>query len=70
MRAALTFAVVGILFIVTPNGVLGRMDDVGKWIASFATAPQSEEKLWLALGFAYFLLYNFAVVARELDVER
>jgi uncharacterized membrane protein len=24
----------------------------------------------LALGFAYFLLYNFAVVGRELDVER
>ena len=24
----------------------------------------------LALSFAYFLLYNFAVVGRELDVER
>jgi uncharacterized membrane protein len=24
----------------------------------------------LALGFAYFLLYNFAVVGRELDAER
>jgi uncharacterized membrane protein len=24
----------------------------------------------LALGFAYFLLYNFAVVGRELDIER
>jgi uncharacterized membrane protein len=24
----------------------------------------------LALGFAYFLLYNFAIVGRELDVER
>jgi hypothetical protein len=50
---AVGFAVVGLLFIITPNGVLGRIDDVGDWIGSFSTAPQSEEKLWLALGFAY-----------------
>ena len=50
---AVGFAVVGLLFIITPNGVLGRMDDVGDWIGNFSTAPQSEEKLWLALGFAY-----------------
>jgi hypothetical protein len=50
---AVGFAVVGLLFIITPNGVLGRIDDVGDWIGSFSTAPPSEEKLWLALGFAY-----------------
>jgi hypothetical protein len=50
---AVCFAVVGLLFIITPNGVLGRMDDVGDWIGSFSTAPRSEEKLWLALAFAY-----------------
>lgn len=50
---AVCFAVVGLLFIITPNGVLGRMDDVGDWIGSFSTAPRSDEKLWLALAFAY-----------------
>jgi hypothetical protein len=50
---ALCFAVVGILFIATPNGVLGRIDDVGNWIGSFRTAPRSDEKLWLGLAFGY-----------------
>ena len=38
---ALSFAVVGILFIVTPNGVIGRIDDVGNWIGSFTPGPRS-----------------------------
>ena len=53
---ALTFAVVGLLFIVTPNGVIGRMDDVGNWIGSFPSGPRSDEKLWLSLGFAYMVV--------------
>ncbi len=71
MRAlALTFAVVGLLFIITPNGVLGRMDDVGNWIGSFHTAPQSDEKLWLALGFAYMTVITGIALVISMDVGR
>lgn len=71
MRAlALTFAVVGLLFIITPNGVLGRMDDVGNWIGSFHTAPQSDEKLWLALGFAYMTVITGMALVISMDVGR
>jgi hypothetical protein len=71
MRAlALTFAVVGLLFIITPNGVLGRMDDVGNWIGSFHTAPQSDEKLWLALGFAYMTVITGMALVISTDVGR
>ncbi|HEY7631964.1 MAG TPA: hypothetical protein VH817_14745 [Thermoleophilaceae bacterium] len=71
MRAlALTFAVVGLLFIITPNGVLGRMDDVGNWIGSFHTAPQSDEKLWLALGFAYMTVITGIALVISTDVGR
>ena len=67
---AATFAVVGILFIVTPNGVLGRIDDVGNWIGSFHTAPQSDEKLWLALGFAYMTVITGIALLVSTDVGR
>jgi hypothetical protein len=67
---ALTFAVVGLLFIITPNGVLGRIDDVGNWIGSFPTAPQSEEKLWLALGFAYMTVITGIALVISTDVGR
>ncbi len=67
---ALCFAVVGILFIATPNGVLGRIDDVGNWIGSFPTAPQSEEKLWLALAFAYMTVITGIALVASTDVGR
>jgi hypothetical protein len=53
---AVTFAVVGILFLVTPDGTIGRLDDVGDWLGSFPNGPPSEEKFWLALGFAYMVV--------------
>ena len=47
------FAVVGILFIAVPDGVLGFLDDVGDALGSFTEAPETDAKLWLALAFAY-----------------
>jgi hypothetical protein len=67
---AVCFAVVGILFIATPNGVLGRIDDVGNWIGSFSTAPQSDEKLWLALAFAYMTVITGIALLVSTDVGR
>src|SRR5256885_11246721 len=67
---AVCFAVVGLLFIITPNGVLGRIDDVGNWIGSFSTAPRSDEKLWLALAFAYMTVITGIALLVSTDVGR
>jgi hypothetical protein len=50
---AVAFAVVGILFIATPDGVLDTLDDVGDWFGNFDPSPPSDQKLWVALAFAY-----------------
>ena len=50
---AIGFAVVGILFISAPDGVIDTLDDVGDALGSFASGPKTDQKLWLALGFAY-----------------
>ena len=59
---AVTFAVVGILFIAVPSGVLDVISDVGEWFGNTTRAPHTQEDLWLALGFAMvgglFVVYS------------
>ena len=67
---AITFAVVGILFISTPDGVVGRLDDVGEWFGDFPAGPPSEQKFWLALGFAYMTVITALALVIATDVRR
>src|SRR2546428_13760282 len=67
---ALSFAVVGILFIATPDGVLHRVDQLGDALGSFSHAPRTEEKLWLALGFAYMTVITGLALVVSLDPAR
>ena len=53
---AASFAVVGILFIAVPNGVLDVISDLGDSIGDFTRAPETVERFWLALGFAYMVV--------------
>lgn len=67
---AASFAVVGVLFIATPDGVLGVLDDLGDAIGSFAPAPETTQQLWLALGFAYMTVIAGLCLVASLDVAR
>jgi hypothetical protein len=67
---AASFGVVGILFIATPDGVLGVLDDLGDAIGTFAPAPETTEQLWLALGFAYMTVIAGICVVVQFDVVR
>jgi hypothetical protein len=67
---ALGFLVVGMLFIATPDGVLDAISDLGDGIGDFAHAPATEEKLWLALAFAYMVVITGIALVVQLDVVR
>jgi hypothetical protein len=69
---AASFAVVGLLFIVTPDGVLGTLDDLGDWLPlwDFSTAPETAQQLWLALGFAYMTVITGICLVVQADVVR
>jgi hypothetical protein len=69
-QLALGFAVVGILFVVTPDGVIHTIDDFGDDLGSFAHGPATSEKLWLALAFAYMTVITGIAVVASLDVVR
>ena len=67
---AASFALVGLLFIVTPDGVLGTLDDFGDAFGDFAPAPETAEQLWLALGFAYMTVITGICLVAQADVVR
>jgi hypothetical protein len=69
---AATFAVVGLLFIATPDGVLGTLDDLGDWLPlwDFSPAPETAQQLWLALGFAYMTVITGICLVVQADVVR
>ena len=67
---AATFAVVGILFIAAPDGVLSVLDDIGDWFGDFSPAPETTEQLWLGLGFAYMMVITGICLVVSTDVVR
>jgi nitric oxide reductase large subunit len=67
---AVSFAVVGILFITVPSGVLNVISDVGEWLGNDTRAPHTQEDLWLALSFAYMVVITGVCLVAQMDVVR
>jgi nitric oxide reductase large subunit len=67
---AVSFAVVGILFIAVPSGVLDVISDVGEWFGNETRAPHTQEDLWLALSFAYMVVITGICLVAQMDVAR
>jgi nitric oxide reductase large subunit len=67
---AVSFAVVGILFIAVPSGVLDVISDVGEWFGNDTRAPHTQEDLWLALSFAYMVVITGICLVAQADVVR
>jgi len=67
---AVSFAVVGILFIAVPDGVLDAISDLGDEIGGFSRAPHGTEQLWLALGFSYMVVIAGICLVAQADVVR
>lgn len=67
---ALSFAVVGLLFIAVPNGTLDVISDFGEWFGNHTRAPHGDEQLWLSLGFAYMVVITGICLVAQMDVVR
>jgi nitric oxide reductase large subunit len=67
---AATFAVVGILFIAVPSGVLDVISDVGEWFGNDTRAVHTEQQFWLALAFAYMVVIAGICLVIQADVVR
>jgi hypothetical protein len=64
------FALVGFFFIAWPDATLARLTEFGDNFGDFATAPETDERLWLSLGFAYMVVITALVLIAQADVVR
>jgi hypothetical protein len=53
---AIGFAITGFFFIAWPDGTLARLTEFGDNFGDFTAAPETDERLWLSLGFAYMVV--------------
>ena len=67
---AASFAVTGLLFLFAPDGTLSVLDDLGDVFGNFTPAPETQEQLWLLLGFAYMVVITGIALVVQSDVAR
>jgi hypothetical protein len=67
---AAAFAVTGVLFILTPDGVIDTLGDVGDELGEFAPGADSDQRLWLGLAFAYMVVITGIALVVQSDVAR
>ena len=67
---AVSFAVVGVLFIAVPSGVLDVISDVGEWFGNDTRAVHTDQQFWLALAFAYMVVITGICLVAQADVVR
>src|SRR5690348_11930858 len=67
---AVSFAVVGLLFIAVPSGVLDTISDLGDSLGGFTRAAHGTEQLWLALAFAYMVVITGICLVAQSNVVR
>ena len=67
---AIGFAVTGFFFIAWPDGTLARLTEFGDNFGDFAPAPETDERLWLSLGFAYMAVITGLALVAQADPVR
>jgi hypothetical protein len=67
---AVGFAITGFFFIAWPDGTLARITELGHHFGFHTSAPKTEERLWLSLGFAYMVVITAIAVIAQSDVVR
>ena len=67
---AVGFAITGFFFIAWPDGTLARLTEFGDHFGDFTPAPETDERLWLSLGFAYMVVITGLAMIAASDVVR
>jgi hypothetical protein len=67
---AIGFAVTGFFFVAWPDGTLERLTELGGHLGFDTPAPETDERLWLSLGFAYMVVITALALIAQADVVR
>src|SRR5918996_2187635 len=64
------FAITGFFFIAWPDGTLEWLTELGGHLGFDTDAPETDERLWLSLGFAYMVVITALALIAQADVVR
>lgn len=64
------FAITGFFFIAWPDGTLARLTELGGHLGFHTPVPETDQRLWLSLGFAYMVVITALVLIAQADVVR
>jgi hypothetical protein len=67
---AASFAIVGALFFVAPDGTIRAMTGIGAALGDFTPAPASALRFWLSLGTGYMVLVTALAYIAQRDLQR
>jgi hypothetical protein len=67
---AVSFAVVGLIFLLFPDGTVRCINAVGTWLRIFPPAPVSALRFWLSLGVSYMALVTVLAALIQRDPVR
>src|SRR5262249_26859282 len=67
---AVTFGVVGALFLLFPDGTVRFINACGALFAVFPPAPASDLRFWLSLGVSYMALVTILAALIQRDPAR
>jgi hypothetical protein len=67
---AISFAVVGMQFLLAPDATLASLDATGAHFGDFPATPATGARLWLALSVAYMLLVTLLAFLAQRDLAR
>ena len=67
---AVTFGVVGAIFLLFPNGTVRAINATGSIFRVFPPAPESDLRFWLSLGVSYMALVTVLAVLIQKDPTR
>ena len=67
---AASFALVGFFFIAWPDGTLDRITEFGNHFGDFTAPPETDQRLWLSLGFAYMVVITALCLIAQADPVR
>ncbi len=67
---AIGFALTGFFFLAWPDGTLDRLTELGGHFGDFADPPETDQRLWLSLGFAYMVVITGLALVAAADPAR
>lgn len=65
-----SFAAVGLVFLLAPDGTISFLDGVGSSLGKFSQGSPAGQRFWLGLGFSYMVVVTAIAFLAQSDIRK